>query len=190
MRHIAIIGSGPAGYYTAEAAQKAFGDDVRIDVFDALPVPYGLIRSRAVCSVAGGVRLVLNVPLLGGGRLPETAAYQHVAFACHDILAAARAVRSAGTPTLPVPANYYDDLAARFDLDAALLAELRELGVLYDRDSRGGEFFHFYTVMLGRRLFFEVVQRSGGYDGFGAPNTPVRMAAQLHHATTGGLDFG
>ncbi|VVT13740.1 FAD-dependent oxidoreductase [Erythrobacter sp. EC-HK427] len=45
MRHIAIIGSGPAGYYTAEAAQKTFGDDVRIDVFDRLPVPYGLIRS-------------------------------------------------------------------------------------------------------------------------------------------------
>ena len=45
MRHIAIIGSGPAGYYTAEAAQKAFGDEVRIDVFDCLPVPYGLIRS-------------------------------------------------------------------------------------------------------------------------------------------------
>ena len=45
MRHIAIIGSGPAGYYTAEAAQKAFGDEVQIDVFDCLPVPYGLIRS-------------------------------------------------------------------------------------------------------------------------------------------------
>jgi NADPH-dependent glutamate synthase beta subunit-like oxidoreductase len=45
MRHIAIIGSGPAGYYTAEAAQKTFGDDVRIDVFDRLPVPYGLIRT-------------------------------------------------------------------------------------------------------------------------------------------------
>lgn len=45
MRHIAIIGSGPAGYYTAEAAQKAFGDDVRVDVFDSLPVPYGLIRT-------------------------------------------------------------------------------------------------------------------------------------------------
>ena len=44
-RHIAIVGSGPAGYYTAEAAQKAFGDDVAVDVFDALPVPYGLIRS-------------------------------------------------------------------------------------------------------------------------------------------------
>ncbi len=45
MRHIAIIGSGPAGYYTAEAAQKLWGDDARIDVFDALPVPYGLIRT-------------------------------------------------------------------------------------------------------------------------------------------------
>lgn len=45
MRHIAIIGSGPAGYYTAEAAQKAYGDDVRIDVFDCLPVPFGLIRT-------------------------------------------------------------------------------------------------------------------------------------------------
>lgn len=45
MRHIAIVGSGPAGYYTAEAASKQWGDDVRIDVFDALPVPYGLIRT-------------------------------------------------------------------------------------------------------------------------------------------------
>lgn len=45
MIHIAIIGSGPAGYYTAEAAQKHWGDDVRIDVFDRLPVPFGLIRS-------------------------------------------------------------------------------------------------------------------------------------------------
>ena len=45
MRHIAIVGSGPAGYYTAEAAQKAFGDDVRVDIFDLLPVPYGLIRT-------------------------------------------------------------------------------------------------------------------------------------------------
>src|SRR6476620_228013 len=45
MRHIAIVGSGPAGYYTAEAAQKEFGEDVRVDVFDTLPVPYGLIRT-------------------------------------------------------------------------------------------------------------------------------------------------
>lgn len=44
MRHVAVVGSGPAGYYTAEACQKTFGDDVRIDIIDRLPVPYGLIR--------------------------------------------------------------------------------------------------------------------------------------------------
>ena len=45
MRHVAIIGSGPAGYYTAEACQKQFGDAVRVDIVDRLPVPYGLIRT-------------------------------------------------------------------------------------------------------------------------------------------------
>lgn len=45
MRHVAIIGSGPAGYYTAEALQKLYGDEVQIDMIDRLPVPYGLIRS-------------------------------------------------------------------------------------------------------------------------------------------------
>ncbi|MEP3227220.1 MAG: FAD-dependent oxidoreductase [Parasphingorhabdus sp.] len=45
MRHIAIIGSGPAGYYSAEAAQKKYGDDVTVDIIDRLPVPFGLIRT-------------------------------------------------------------------------------------------------------------------------------------------------
>ena len=45
MRHIAIIGSGPAGYYTAEACRNIFGDDARIDIIDRLPVPFGLIRT-------------------------------------------------------------------------------------------------------------------------------------------------
>ena len=45
MRHVAIIGSGPAGFYAAEALQKLYGDGVAIDLIDRLPVPYGLIRS-------------------------------------------------------------------------------------------------------------------------------------------------
>jgi ferredoxin--NADP+ reductase len=45
MRHVAIIGSGPAGFYSAEALQKLYGDGVAIDLVDRLPVPYGLIRS-------------------------------------------------------------------------------------------------------------------------------------------------
>lgn len=72
MRHIAIIGSGPAGYYTAEALQKA--DDIAIDVIDRLPVPYGLIRTgvapdhqsiKAVSKRYEGVALTDNVRFVG-----------------------------------------------------------------------------------------------------------------------------
>ena len=45
MRHIAVIGSGPAGYYTAEAAVKKYGEEVCVDIIDRLPVPFGLIRT-------------------------------------------------------------------------------------------------------------------------------------------------
>lgn len=43
--NIAIIGAGPAGYYTAEAALKHWGGAARIDIIDRLPTPYGLIRA-------------------------------------------------------------------------------------------------------------------------------------------------
>ena len=44
MRHFAIVGSGPAGFYTAEALDKAYEGQARIDIIDRYPVPYGLIR--------------------------------------------------------------------------------------------------------------------------------------------------
>jgi NADPH-dependent glutamate synthase beta subunit-like oxidoreductase len=74
LRHIAIIGSGPAGYYTAEACQKAFGNDVRVDIIDRMPVPYGLIRTgvapdhqsiKAVASRFESVSLSDNVRFVG-----------------------------------------------------------------------------------------------------------------------------
>ncbi|MEO8455927.1 MAG: FAD-dependent oxidoreductase [Sphingomicrobium sp.] len=44
MRHFAVVGSGPAGFYTAEALEKAYGEQARIDILDRYAVPYGLIR--------------------------------------------------------------------------------------------------------------------------------------------------
>jgi len=44
MRQFAVVGSGPAGFYTAEALAKAYGDAAKIDILDRYPVPYGLIR--------------------------------------------------------------------------------------------------------------------------------------------------
>ena len=40
---VAIVGSGPAGFYTAEALASS-GNDVSIDFIERLPTPYGLIR--------------------------------------------------------------------------------------------------------------------------------------------------
>ncbi len=71
MRHIAIIGSGPAGYYTAEACQKQFGDEVRVDIIDRLPVPYGLIRTGVAPdhqSIKGVSRRYEAVALSGNVR--------------------------------------------------------------------------------------------------------------------------
>ncbi len=41
---IAIIGSGPSGFYAAEHLQKQENLAVQIDMFDRLPTPYGLVR--------------------------------------------------------------------------------------------------------------------------------------------------
>jgi 4-hydroxyphenylpyruvate dioxygenase len=136
-----------------------------------LAAPGGLVRSRALAN--GPVRIVLNVPALGGTQTGQ-AELQHVAFACEDALAAARAMHERGAPILPIPGNYYDDLAARYELP--FLDELRELDVLYDRGETG-ELLHFYSALEGR-VFFEVLERRGAYDGYGAANSPVRMAAQ------------
>ncbi len=83
----------------------------------------------------------------------------------------------AGAALLHIPDNYYADLDAREELPADLLRDLREHSVMYDAD-RTCAFFHFYTALVGSSLFFEVVQRTQAYDGYGAVNAPVRMAAQ------------
>jgi 4-hydroxyphenylpyruvate dioxygenase len=141
-----------------------------------LAAPAGLVRSRAVTSDGGDVQLALNVPLLARGA-DDASGMQHIALSCSEIFSTARRMRAHGVRPLPIPGNYYDDLAARYDIDGQRLEALRELDILYDRSGRG-EFLHFYTPTVDGRLFFEVVQRRGGYAGYGAANAPVRMAAQ------------
>jgi len=49
--------------------------------------------------------------------------------------------------------------------------------LLFDRDEQG-DFSHAYTDTFEDRFFFEIVQRRGGYQQFGAVNAAVRMAMQ------------
>ena len=102
-----------------------------------------------------------------------------MAFATQDAIAVARRMLAQGVPLLAIPDNYYDDLAARTELgeddDRAAARAQRPL-----RGSPDGEFLHFFTETVGDRLFFEVVERRGAYDGYGVLNSPVRLSAQLH----------
>ncbi|MFI7446208.1 bifunctional sugar phosphate isomerase/epimerase/4-hydroxyphenylpyruvate dioxygenase family protein [Nonomuraea sp. NPDC049714] len=134
-----------------------------------VPEPSGLLRSRAMAGPDEGVRMVLNQARVGAGQTP----WQHVALACDDLRGLARRL-CAEHPglLLPIPGNYYDDLEARHDVGP----EIRELGLLYDKDEHG-EFLHLYTITVGR-VFFEIVERSGGYRGYGAANAAVRLAVQ------------
>ncbi|QIK63647.1 sugar phosphate isomerase/epimerase and 4-hydroxyphenylpyruvate domain-containing protein [Leucobacter viscericola] len=136
-----------------------------------LPGPRGLVRSQVMRTADGAVRIAMNLA-------PPTAPLQprHIAVRVSDAIAAARAAKDRGLSFLPIPDNYYDDLNARFGLDPELLADLRALDLLYDRDEAGA-FIHFYTPMIGD-VFFEIVERVGGYDGYGAANAPVRLAVQ------------
>ena len=156
-----------------------------------LPDPYGLIRSRALVSPDAepgrGVRLPLNISesrRTATGRFVSAtsgAGVHHVAFATADAATLVKDRLAAGAPFLPIPANYYDDLAVKHPLDDAALEALKQRELLYDRGGQGeggGEFLHAYTDSFADRFFFEVVERRGGYRQFGAVNAAVRMAVQ------------
>jgi 4-hydroxyphenylpyruvate dioxygenase len=140
--------------------------------------PFGMIRSRAATDPNHRVRITLNAALYRRGQwAPAVTDPQHIAFETTDAIAAAEALHALGAPLLDIPDNYYDDLDARVELPAEMLDAMRQHSVLYDRDEHG-EYLHLCTDMLGSRVFFEIVQRIDGYNGYGAAGTtPVRMAA-------------
>src|ERR1700728_4164577 len=73
MLRVAVVGSGPAGLYTAEALVKQAAllptpVVIQVDVLDRLPTPYGLVRygvapdHKSIKSVANYLRRVLESP--------------------------------------------------------------------------------------------------------------------------------
>ena len=150
-----------------------------VDVVD----PGGLVRSQAIESDDGSVRLTLNGAAnrktLAGRFFAESfgSSVQHLAFATRDIFATAESLKARGFNALPISQNYYDDLEARFGLEPDFTEKLRAENVLYDRDD-AGEYFQLYSQTDGDGFFFEIVERRRGYKGYGAPNAPFRIAAQ------------
>jgi 4-hydroxyphenylpyruvate dioxygenase len=159
-----------------------------VDVVD----PAGLVRSQVVESEDGGLRLTLNGAenrkTLAGHFIAESfgSSVQHIAFATADIFATVEILAACGFRPLEITPNYYEDLEARFALDEALTERLRASNILYDRDQHG-EFFQVYSQSFGEGFFFEIVERRGGYKGYGAPNAPFRIAAQKRALRPAGM---
>ncbi|HEY3013871.1 MAG TPA: TIM barrel protein [Nocardioides sp.] len=141
--------------------------------------PHGRLRSRALRPASGDLRVILNVTDTASGHAQPVGVNQ-VAFGCSDVVAAVETVRSAGVPLMAVPDNYYVDLDARFGLEPAFLDLLRHHRLLYDRIG-DGELLHAYTPVLPAGFYIELLERRGGYDGYGSAGTHVRLAAQAAH---------
>ncbi|MET0999935.1 MAG: hypothetical protein ABWX73_14560, partial [Marmoricola sp.] len=138
--------------------------------------PRGRLLSRALRPTVGDLRVVLNVTE-APAQVAQPSGVTQAAFRCHDVAAVVTDLRSRGVPMMPVPENYYVDLDARFGLDPDLLDHLRGHQLMYDRVG-GGELLHAYTRPLATHFYVEVLERRGGYDGYGSANTFVRLAAQ------------
>ena len=148
--------------------------------------PVGLVQSQALTAPNASLRMVLNgssaTRTLSNRFISEFfgSGVQHIAFACDDIFAAVAEMRQRGALFLRIPDNYYDDVDAKYGLDPVLMSALRDNQILYDRDGNG-EFFQIYTHAFDDRFFFEIVERRD-YQGFGAPNAGIRLAAQARDA--------
>ncbi len=162
-----------------------------IDVVD----PDGLVRSQAMATRDGALRLTLNGAethrTLAGNFLAESfgASVQHLAFGSDDIFATAARLKDLGFEALVIPANYYDDIAARFDIAPERLAAMKDANLLYDAEG-GAEFFQLFSRGFSGGVFFEIVQRDAGYQGFGGPNAPFRIAAQKRLMRAKGVPAG
>jgi len=79
--------------------------------------PLGLVQTQAIESAEGGLRITLNgsaSPLTLSARFLQGfhgSGIQHIALSTANILASARRLRELGLASLPIPHNYYEDLA-------------------------------------------------------------------------------
>ncbi|MEV0403986.1 FAD-dependent oxidoreductase [Actinoallomurus sp. NPDC050550] len=146
---VAVIGSGPAGIYAAEALVKQADGNVQVDVFDRLPTPYGLVRygvapdHTSIKSIAGYLQRVLEQPgvrFLGGVELGGDITRDDL-LACYDAVIYATGAmvdRHLGVPGEDLPGsvaatdfvNWYCGHPDAFDLDVDLSAdEVAVIGV-------------------------------------------------------------
>ncbi len=158
--------------------------DVGVAVAQDVIDPNGLVQSQAIQNASGSFRITLNSTdardALSARFLNQSfgAGFQHVAMRVANMDSAAVALAEHGLERMPVPPNYHDDAVVKYGLGPDAAAIMRGHDILIDEEGDGRRFRQIYSRAFARTFFFEFVERTAGYDGYGAPNAPIRLAVQ------------
>jgi 4-hydroxyphenylpyruvate dioxygenase len=147
-------------------------------VGDDIATEYSALMSKVVADGSRKVKFPLNEPAAGKrkSQIDEYLEFyggpgvQHIALATDDIVASVRAMTAAGVEFLSTPDSYYDELGSWVGETRVPPGELRELGILADRDE-DGYLLQIFTQPVQDRptVFFELIERHGS-QGFGKGN--------------------
>jgi 4-hydroxyphenylpyruvate dioxygenase len=162
------------GYY-----ERVFGMTEMIHFSDeAISTEYSALMSKVVTDGSGRLKFPINEPAQGKrkSQIEEYIEYykgagaQHIAVATRDIVGCVAALREQGVEFLTIPESYYEDVPERIGEIEEDLADLREQGILVDRDDEG-YLLQIFTKPVGDRptVFFEIIERHGSR-GFGEGN--------------------
>ena len=136
------------------------------------------LMSKVMTNGNGRVKFPINEPAEGikKSQIEEYldfyngAGVQHIAVATNNILETVKEMTKRGVEFLYVPGSYYDTVLDRVGEIDENLAELKELGILVDRDEEGYLLQIFTKPVTDRpTLFFEIIQRKGA-QSFGKGN--------------------
>ena len=131
---------------------------------------YSALMSKVMSNGNERVKFPINEPAQGKrkSQIEEYLDYyggpgvQHIALATDHIIETVSSLRRQGVDFLRVPSTYYDDLLERIGPIDEPIDELKQLGILVDRDDEGYMLQIFTRPVEDRpTLFYEVIQRKG-----------------------------
>ena len=139
---------------------------------------YSALMSKVMSNGNGFVKFPINEPAEGKKKSQieeyltfyEGEGVQHIAVATNDIVSTVRQMKARGVEFLNTPGSYYDQLPKHVGAIDEDVQQLRELGIMADRDEEG-YLLQIFTKPVEDRptVFFEIIQRKGA-KSFGAGN--------------------
>jgi 4-hydroxyphenylpyruvate dioxygenase len=158
---------------------KVFGFSQLISFDDKdISTEYSSLRSKVMRNSTGTVKFPINEPAQGKRKSQiqeyldyfKGAGVQHLAISTDDLVATVGHLAKRGIDFLRTPESYYDELPKRVSGLSERIEDLKQLGILVDKDEKG-YMLQIFTKPLQDRptLFFELIQRKGS-ESFGKGN--------------------